>query len=414
MSMWIALSGIGFVILVGFFAVLIFRRTGFPDILVLILLGFILGPVTGLIDREMFLKAASFFGALALLIIMLDGGLSLDFESVLRQFRYSFALVILGFSFSFGVLTAVFYYTAGMDLYRSMILSSALSCSSAAIVVPLLKEVRVPEEIRTALSLEAALSDTLAVVVTIVLINYVVVDDFSTLHLLPRFFTAFVISVVIGFAAGYGWARLLTRYYDLPFDYMLTFAVLLILHGFLELIHGSGPLGVMMFGLVISNVKPIEKRIRRNLVFFGLRMKKRADTINENFLWFHEEITFLIRVFFFVYIGALFDIEGLSVRLVSVSLLVVAALLAVRFVVVSGLALKWPVFARFRGVMLTTAPRGLASAVLALIPFSISMPGTEDFGRYALLVIVISNVILSGGILHHNGLARLKRKTGSQ
>ncbi|RMG57981.1 MAG: hypothetical protein D6713_08620 [Deltaproteobacteria bacterium] len=397
LPVWALIGIVGLVVIIGFFSVILFRKTGFPDIILLISLGILIGPVFHLVERELFLKASGFFGALALIVIMLDGGLSLELEKVLRQFRFASFLTLAGFAGTFFFLSLLLARVGGFETLPAMILSSALSCSSAAIVVPLLKEIRVPESVRTALSLEAALSDTLAVVVTIILISIARAGGVSPFFVVWSLFSAFGVSLVVGFAAGYLWTRALTRYYDLPFDYMLTFAILLVLYSLLEIIHGSGPLGVMVFGLVMANVKPIEKEMRRNLVFFGLRMRTRSETVDENFLWFHEEITFLIRVFFFVYIGTLFDFRELSFKVIALSLASVVAIYGVRSLLLSLLGKSEDVFSRMRKVMLTTAPRGLATAVLALLPASFGIAGTGDFGRYALFVIVLTNVVLAVG-----------------
>ncbi|MFQ6060772.1 MAG: cation:proton antiporter, partial [Thermoplasmata archaeon] len=82
---------VGAVIFVGFFATLIFERTRVPDLLILVILGLILGPVTAqyfgveLVPRSILDFVMPYFAALALVIILFDGGLNLNFDLVLRK-----------------------------------------------------------------------------------------------------------------------------------------------------------------------------------------------------------------------------------------------------------------------------------------------------------------------------------------
>jgi Kef-type K+ transport system membrane component KefB len=50
MTVTVAFAAIGVVILIGFFANLLFRATKIPSVLLLIAIGMVLGPVTGWIS----------------------------------------------------------------------------------------------------------------------------------------------------------------------------------------------------------------------------------------------------------------------------------------------------------------------------------------------------------------------------
>jgi cell volume regulation protein A len=73
---------IGGVILVGFLANLLFRLTKIPSVLILVALGVVLGPITGWIRSDSLLAIAPYFGAVALLVILFEGGLELEIAHV--------------------------------------------------------------------------------------------------------------------------------------------------------------------------------------------------------------------------------------------------------------------------------------------------------------------------------------------
>ena len=65
------------VFLIGVVGELVFARTGVPDVVWLIVVGVFMGPVFGLVERNMLMGIAPFFGALTLVIVLFDGGVRL-------------------------------------------------------------------------------------------------------------------------------------------------------------------------------------------------------------------------------------------------------------------------------------------------------------------------------------------------
>ena len=89
-----AFTGIALVIVIGFLGSLMFERTKIPDLLILILLGFMFGPVarqSGIefIPENLLVEIGPFFASMALMIILFDGGLNLNFDKVLSSIGIS-------------------------------------------------------------------------------------------------------------------------------------------------------------------------------------------------------------------------------------------------------------------------------------------------------------------------------------
>ena len=104
---------VGSVILVGFLANLLFRVTKIPSVLLLVGLGVVLGPVTGLIRTDALLAIAPFFGAAALLVILFEGGLELEIVHVVRHAPRTALLAAVVFCLSLAGVAALAHLFLG-------------------------------------------------------------------------------------------------------------------------------------------------------------------------------------------------------------------------------------------------------------------------------------------------------------
>ena len=157
----------------GFAGRALFQKTRIPDIPILLGIGVLLGPVLHLVETPMLIPLAPYIGTLALLVIMLEGGMSLDVDRVLRQMKWAFLLTVAAFLFAVAGIAAAFHGITGAPVPQSLLIGAILGCTSGAIVIPLVQEMRMAQNTRTILTLEAALGDALAVVSVLFLIQYI-------------------------------------------------------------------------------------------------------------------------------------------------------------------------------------------------------------------------------------------------
>lgn len=174
---------------------------------------------------------------------------------------------------------------------------------------------------------------------------------------------------------------------------MLTMAAMLLLYAASEAIHSSGIFAVLVFGMAMTNAESIMKKM-------PARYREDWDAtdfaLHETIGWFHEEVTFIARVFFFVYLGMLLDVSGFIFPVVVASCGIVVLVYLTRYLatrIIGWFGRRQPSFER--GVITGMGPRGLASAVLATFPAAAGIGGTESFIQYAIFVIAATNLILS-------------------
>jgi len=386
----------GLIIIAGFAGKALFRKTRVPDIPLLLGIGVLLGPVFNLVSVRELLTLAPYVGTIALLVIMLEGGMNLDVDRVLRQLKWVVLLTSLAFLLAAGGIAAVLCLYAGMPVAQSLMLGAALGCTSGAVVIPLVQEMRMAGSTRTLLTLEAALGDALAVVAVLFLIHYVRTPVTDTGLQVTLIANAFLWAGILGGVGGVFWARFLSRVGRMPLSYMLTMAAILLLYSACEAIHASGVFAVLVFGMAMTNAESILKRLR-------VRRPYDRDTahfaLHETIGWFHQEVTFLARVFFFVYLGMLLEVSGFTRTMIAASCGIVALIYPSRYLatrIVGWMGRRQPSIER--GIITGMAPRGLASAVLATFPAASGIGGTESFIQYAVFVIAATNLILTASV----------------
>jgi len=386
----------GLIILAGFAGKVLFRKTRIPDIPLLLGIGVLLGPVLHLMDSETLLPLAPYVGTLALLMIMLEGGMNLDVDRVVRQMKWIVLLTSLAFLLATAGIAAVLHFHAGMSIPLSLILGAALGCTSGAVVIPLVQDMRMSVNTRTLLTLEAALGDTLAVVLVLFLVRYIKAPIADTGLQVSLLVSAFLWAGLLGGVGGVLWVRFLARVGRMHLSYMLTMAAILLLYAACEIIHASGVFAVLVFGMAMTNAESIMKKMpTKNQYDWDATDFALHDTIG----WFHDEVTFIARVFFFVYLGMLLDVSGFTQAVVAASCGIVLLVYLTRYLatrIVGWLGRRQPPFER--GIITGMAPRGLASAVLATLPSAAGIEGTGSFIQYAIFVIVVTNVILTASV----------------
>jgi len=99
-----------------------------------------------------------------------------------------------------------------------------------------------------------------------------------------------------------------------------------------------------------------------------------------------------------VYMGMIITANVLEPRYLVGSLLLMLVIAAARFVSVESMVRLSGKKKADRAALFYMLPRGLASAVLASFPASAGLRDPGDFIVYAVLIIVLSNIIMTAGV----------------
>ncbi|NOJ26715.1 MAG: hypothetical protein DA330_01725, partial [Nitrososphaera sp.] len=158
----VILLAVATIIIVGIFGEAFFRRTGIPDVAFLMVLGVVVGPVLGIIGTETAVEIVPYFAAIALILIMFDGGLHLSIKNLITTAHYAFILAIISFLSAVITIAVVAVYALSWEWIPSLLLGVMLGGSSSIIVFGLVRRLPITEETKAVLSLESALTDIFA------------------------------------------------------------------------------------------------------------------------------------------------------------------------------------------------------------------------------------------------------------
>lgn len=383
----IALIISALIIVIGFLGNYLFEQTGLPDMLLLIILGIVFGPILGFFDPSVVGNLAPYIAALALSFILFDGGMRMDIYQVFSHSPRAVLLAVLAFLFSFFVVALfMFYLSPGVPLPYAFLFGSINGGSSSIVVVSLASRIKVSEKCSTTLVIESAVTDILCIVISLTIIGIILTGQAEYVVIGIEIAQKFAVGIVIGLVFGLFWLILLKRVVTLPFSYMLTLAVVLLAYAVSENLGGSGALSALLFGLTMGNEREILGALKRE--------RTKGLAVDKGLKRFESEVAFLIRTFFFVFLGIIATISESSFIFLGVILSLL--LLFVRFGAVrlatirSELKNECP-------IMTAVCTRGLAAAVLATLPTQYGLLYPELFINLAVVIVISTAIIATVG-----------------
>ena len=311
---------------------LFYTKTRIPDIVWLLSFGYLLGPVLNFFDFEIFEKIFPMLIMVTVSIFSFDTGINVDISTVMRSVIKALTLTVVtfiavtavvGFSLSF-LLPDMFGLLEGMLL--GAMVGGVGGISVTGILDQLKSLIPLMEDDGTLLNLESTLSDPVKVVACVTLIQMIMSPGLGLEDGMKDIVFTLIVSAIFGIAVGLLWAEVLNLLWGRPFNYMMTVAALFPIYVASEAVAGSGggPITALAFGLTITNYRYISRRL-------GSSRRVRVD--KRRIREFNQEIAFLIKAFFFVYLGLT---VSLSVEYTVIALGVVALMLGVRYYIVSA------------------------------------------------------------------------------
>jgi cell volume regulation protein A len=351
---------VGGLLVLAFLANRIFRLTGIPDVVLLMALGVVLGPVLGLVNPGSLTRTTHLLGTLAIILVLFEGALELDLRETLRHFRGSLLLAFLAYAFSVVLVAFLVSRALGLPLISGLLTGAALGCTSSTVVLPVLQQLKVGDATRVTLTLESSWGDVLAVLTVSLLLGLRGGGGTIALGLAHGVLLQVGVAVLFSVAAGVLWSRLLRVLSEQRFWQVLTFSIVLVLYAGMEGVGANGLIAVLGFGLTLSNFPGIDP---------GLGLWHRVTAVAESqqaLLTFHSELAFLVRTFFFVLIGAVAELETFRDHPLLMAG-TVAALFLARWLAMQASRWAWrDIGAQGRQMILWMLPRGLITVVLAI------------------------------------------------
>jgi len=344
----------GGLIFVGYFGELLSKRFSVPSALLLLAIGFTF-KLTGFVNVESFIGFQDIFSTLALIILLFDGGLSLNIFEVLfksgRVLAVGFIITVLSM-----IGTGLLFMLMGFNPLIGAILGAIAGGLGSSTTISIVKGLSLPPEIKNYLVLESSITDVFSIIFAIVFTQALVYGTFDISFISQGIVGRFSIGAFLGIMVGVASILMLSRI-EKGYNYVITFAIMLILYSVAEFLGGSGAISVLTFGLLLGNEVTVRKIVRSN-------HQQEYPVIQE----FQSEISFFVRTFFFVFLGIIVSLGNVTNFIVAFALMVLLYL--IRYAVVYFSTMKSPFFNYYK-VLSAINPRGLATAALATYPLMV-------------------------------------------
>lgn len=381
----------------------LFSKKRIPDVLFLVLIGIAVGPVLKWVSPEDLSSVGGVFSSLTLLFILFDSGIDLKIGQVQKYWDGVFQITILSFIVSMFVAMGI-AYLLGFDTKVALLLGAMLAGTSAAIVIPLTRQLDVSNRTVVLLTLESAISGVLSIVVSLAIIESFEMHEMSFGILVGKVLASVLLALVIGVVGGIVWASMLDRIRTIRNSMFLTPAFVFLLYGITETLGYSGAISSLAFGIVLGNVDYFE------FSFLEKMKLQKMRPLEDNERSFFSELVFVFKTFFFVYVGICIPFNDAKMFLYG--FLIAVGLYVARFVLIAIVGRKNT--KQDRLVVSMMIPKGLVAAVLASMPEQVNLslgynliPWASQLKSVAYAVIFFSICICSVlVILNRNKLVR--------
>jgi NhaP-type Na+/H+ or K+/H+ antiporter len=354
-------------------------RLGLPSILVLLIIGFFAGPVTGFLDPDEIFGDLLFpLVSLSVGIILFEGGMSLRFHELQGSGYVVRNLVSIGALITWFICSLAAIILIDMPLAIATLLGAILVVTGPTVIGPLLRVVRPTGRVGAVLKWEGIVIDPVGASLAVLVFEAIIADELqaATAAVIDGVLRTILAGGILGML-GAAFIVLLLRRYWVP-DFLQNLVVLMVVVGvFLgaDLIQEeSGLLAVTFMGVLLANQRMV---------------------VVKQILEFKENLRVLLIGTLFIVLTARLNFEnliemGVGSLLFLLVVLFVARPIAVLFSTV-GSELNW----RERVFLSWMAPRGIvAASVASLFALRMSDAGIEGADQMvpAVFLVIVGTV----------------------
>lgn len=345
----------------------IFSRKRIPDVLLLMVIGLIIGPIFGWVKPSDLGSVASIFTGVTLVIILFQSGTELNFNTLLKSIRGTAKLTIINFIIT-TIVVALLSWFIIHDFLASLVLGAILGGTSSAVVIPLVGQLKISKKGGTILILESAFSDVLCIVFALAFLQAVKGGGKMDIgNVLGGIISSFILATVIGVIAAILWSFVLERVRHVKNSILTTPAFVFIVYGINEWLGFSGAIAALAFGIGMAN---IDSMYNRSAVFKKLFKNDEPTKLNETEKQLFSEVVFLLKTFFFIYIGISMKFDQFTPIIIGLAITVTLFALRIPTVMLSVRGKKDNIPPEDKVFMSSLVPKGLAAAVLATTAYT--------------------------------------------
>ena len=377
------LIGLASIVVLGIVAQWLAWRLHLPAILLLLIGGFVAGPITGILNPdELFGDLLFPLVSISVVIILFEGGLSLDLKELRNVGRIVINLTTVGILITWLLSSLAAHFVIGIDWSPAILLGAILVVSGPTVIIPLLRHVRPSGNVGSIIKWEGIINDPIGAILAVLVFEVTIAGGFQegTWVVVAGVVKAVLFGTILGIL-GAGVIVLFLKRYFIPDFLQNPFSLMIVIiaytvSNFLQ--HESGLLAVTVMGIAVANQRYVSIR---------------------HIIEFKENLRVLLISSLFIILAARLPLHGLGFDDYRNWLFIALLIIIIRPLMVYVSTLKSDLKKNEKAFLCWVAPRGIVAAAVASV-FAIRL--TElgfahcDIIAPITFMVIISTVTLYG------------------
>ena len=352
-----------------------------PAILFLLLVGLLLGPISGQLSPDDLLGDLLFpIVSLSVAVILFEGSLTLHFRELKGIGKIVRNLCSIGMLATFVIIALSGYFILNLDWRVAAVLGAVLVVTGPTVIAPMLNAMRPTQDIDRVLRWEGIVIDPIGALFAVLVfeaVSFVGKGEVLS-HTLIALFTTLGVGMSVGVVSGWLTSLLIRREW-LPYE-----------------LHKFGILALVLFSFSFSNFLSHESGLLAVTVF-GIWLANQDDLEIDSVLEFKEDLSMILISSLFILLAARLQISDLMLLDINIFIFLAIVLFVARPICIAISTFNSDLPFKSRLLLSWIAPRGIVAAAVGSV-FALSMfeSGIADANKIVPLIftVIIVTVVL--------------------
>lgn len=377
------LIGLASIIFFGILAQWISWKFRLPSILLLLIFGFLAGPVFG------FVRPDAYFGdllfpivSISVAVILFEGGMSLQIRELKTVGGVVRNLISIGIIVTWILASLGAYYIAGLDISLAVLLGAILVVTGPTVILPILRFVRPTGQVNSVLKWEGIINDPIGALLAILVFEVILTTSIAeaTAQVAMGLLKTVLLSSTIGLIGAIIIVLLIK--YDLVPDFLqnsISLAMVIVVFAGSNAVQTeSGLFAVTIMGIALANQKSVTVK---------------------HIIEFKENLRVLLISVLFILLAARLNVADLSLLDFNSIIFVLFLIIIVRPLAVFLSSINSPLNWKEKIYLSWMAPRGIvAAAVTSLFALELVERGYESAASLVpiMFLVIVATIAVYG------------------
>lgn len=379
-----SLIGLSLITAFGIFAQWFSWRLHLPSILILLIFGFLAGPITGFVNPdEVFGDLLFPLVSLSVAIILFEGGLSLKISKLKEIGNTVRNLVTICVAVTWVLITLSAYTILGFSVQLSALFGAILVVTGPTVVLPLLRYIKPKGKIGEIIRWEGIMNDPIGAILAVLVFEAIISGSSTggtTLSIILGSLNALLIGLGISAIAA-GILYIFIKKYWIP-----------------EYLHPLVSLALVVITFTLSNIFQPESGLL-TVTLMGVFLANQKSVAIGSIVKFKENLTILLISALFIILSARLKISDLDYLNWQSAVFLLVLIFVVRPVAIFLSTIKHKISWQEKVFLSWLAPRGIvAAAVSSIFAIYLEQKGFEDAKQLVPLtfIVIIGTVSIYG------------------